>query len=276
VAAYQYRKQTCGWCKRTRTIRSFAQGETTCRDCQGGQERAAEAGIPVRHGEGARHCPQCGGAKRYSFTDPQRSEFPRNGLGTLHRWCKICNRKRQREIYRENPEPKLARSRMVNELARIDPEVLARRREYQRRSRQRMRNDPKRWAAWLADDRIRRRLKAMDEGRVVRFHPALHAGYGSRDDDAPNRLPEAPLRAWVEAVICREGDFGIERLAESMGIAERQLSGIRNAEYAQRALDLADRMLTYYDRPVEVPGYGTVWRIEDLWPVELGDEELAA
>lgn len=276
-------RRTCDWCARSLTFNCFA-GGNRCKHCCEGLAVASEHGITVRKGEGARACTVCGEVKRYSMRNGKRSQFPMNATETVgyHRYCRTCFRANLRK-YDSLPQ-RVAQRRRYEQTRQAkfaaDPKFRERRREQLRRGRrrhyQKLRNDPKRWAQILADGRIDAHLRAERAGRtVVRISPSAN-GY-VRPTGSSESLPEAPLRSWLEAVIlCKGDDVDLGVLACDLGVYERQLNGIRRAEYPRRNLGLADTMLTRYDRGVNVPGYGWVWRVEDLWPVELGEESVAA
>lgn len=277
------KKRTCVWCRRrvVADSRGFDGRERTCKYCKAGKALARQHNIEIRKGEGARECSDCGFVGRYSMTEGERSEFAMSkGAHVGHMpYCRVCACRRRRESYRRDPRAGRANALRKYYSLKEDPERYQewrqRNRGAARRYQERLRQDPERWARVLTNARIDARLRAEREGRVVRLSSARIGGY-VRPTGAHDVLPEAPLRAWLNALIFSKGnEVDYTELSYELGIAERQLRGILKAEYPHRSMSVADTMLTRYERPVDVPGYGLVWRIEDLWPVELG-EELAA
>lgn len=281
---YVYPRKTCSWCQRQVDARRFKDGRRRCQRCVDAVALADGHGISVRRGEGAKHCCQCKAVGRFS-PDPDRSQFCVTGAraGGYNVRCKTCELERVMEYTRAHPEGKQRRDERYRERLRRDPAAYARVRAVGRASSrkryQRIRKDPERWGELLANNRIYYRLKAEREGRKITriVRGGVVAGYIPSFGNGGEHLPEAPLRAWLEAVIlCKGNNLDFGALARELGTNERQLRSIRMVEYATRLLSLADTMLTYYGRPVDVPGYGWVWRVEDLWPVEFGEESIAA
>lgn len=280
---FRYPRQECSWCSRQVDARRFKNGSPKCERCERAIALADEHGVKIRRGEGAYRCCDCDEVGRFS-PKPERSSFSptTSRRGAYGVRCKPCETRRVVAYAQTHPEGKRLRDARYRERLYNDPVAYQRVREVgrasHRRHYERIRNDPERWAAMLANNRIYYHLKAEREGREITRVVRLGVVDGWKKSFGNNGegLPEAPLRAWLEAVIAkRDEDVDLGTLAAELGVAERQLNSIQRAEYPCRQLGVADRMLTLYDRPIEVPGYGVVWRIEDLWPVELG-EEMAA
>lgn len=197
-------------------------------------------GTPVM---GRKHCACCGHWRPISdFCVKQRDPVTSEPL-RLDYMCKPCGRAYRRDRYHQNPE-----------------RFLVEQREWHRLQR-----------------RLRGQKQRYPDGHGYKGHKVVEP-YIGLSGARSEMVPEAPLRAWLEVVLAREArsDNDLDAVAALLGLDVRQLMSIRRAEYPTKRWGLADRMLTRYERPVDVPGCGTVLRIEDLWPAELGELEVAA
>lgn len=159
-------------------------------------------------------------------------------------------------------------------LAAMDPErreaVLAAEKERKRRYWDAVRADPVRHERYLQDRRIDSRGRAVAEGRdIASVKVALGAYRPVMNGTTDRRLPVLPLSLWLWTVTELEvPDLGrpqgggqrddrsrtLDDLAAELGVHVRQMKTIRALEYDTVTLNLADRMLTRYGRPVVLRG----------------------
>lgn len=194
------------------------------------------------------------------------------------RWdfrCRDCRNQANRERRATmTPEQRREINQRRWERTKADPQRLARRRDNNRRAqskrnrvnpqgkraaerrwRAKVKADPERYEAYLARDRMNRRLRAEREGRPIGPARPATGGYrgsiGGRNDE---HLDPRPLQEWLEAMLAVEvrdnGDM--RRLCRELGWNDRQLRNVRSGLYETVTLHTADRLLTNYGRPVVI------------------------
>lgn len=188
------------------------------------------------------------------------STHSRNPL-RLHARCHACSRAYLRAYHAEHPdkqpgyqqryyqrhiEKKRADSRAYQRRRRADPELAPILKEQDRRSWEKMRNDPKRWAERLADQRMDYHLRAERNGQSTRqIREKTYANGNGAVKVKRVRVPVEPVAALISEWL---GEFGGQSLgehvyhghgphaagftvlAELTGLADRTLSRIVNRE----------------------------------------------
>jgi hypothetical protein len=131
-------------------------------------------------------------------------------------------------------------------------------REYERRYKERLRADPDRYAAYIADQRITYKLRRERNG--------LPIGHGQRNATARfvssagrsrKGLSPEPLVLWLERVL-QTDHRSIEEIAAVMQVDSSTLPRVLRREYETVTEGSADALVWGYGRPVKMPGDGEI------------------
>jgi len=121
-------------------------------------------------------------------------------------------------------------------------------------------NDPEEYARRLADDRLSRRMRMLEEGRTPRWSMRDAAGaYREPAGATSENTPAAPLRVWLTAYL-RETGEGRGDFAERAGLSPRRIWAVESGDQRSVSLSTADRM---------------VWNANQLVRIEPSDVEAA-
>jgi hypothetical protein len=113
-------------------------------------------------------------------------------------------------------------------------------------------DDVRRRTEKAQSSRIAYVLRAARDGRELRFQKqnAFGAWKGA---NASDRRPTDPLSIWVAAILHETG-MGETRLGEIFGTHERFVRTLRDCTYPSVGLQIADRSLCSYAKPVRIDG----------------------
>jgi hypothetical protein len=131
-------------------------------------------------------------------------------------------------------------------------------REYERRWKERLRADPERLEAYLADQRITYKLRREAKGLPVRDHGQVNAtGRWRASSGKSSPLPIEPLALWLERVVALDPRMP-EELAAAMQVHERALSRVLRREHGSVTAGTADALVWGYGKAVQMPDAATL------------------
>lgn len=182
-----------------------------------------------------------------------------NGSVLRLSWCcKACDSHRQSlrdHIMRANPETAPAWKEMRNaqqrKWRRLHREKC---RRYEREWKERLRADPERYVAYLADQRITYKIRREAKGLPMRGGQKSATGAwraAARNSVKTPQLPVEPLAFWLESLLAEDHRERAE-IAEVMQVCERILWRVQRHEYPHVTTAVADALVWGYGRPVVV------------------------
>lgn len=297
----------CVRCMTFKSRDSFAQPDgvtrrridSVCLECREVERLAREhrAEMRERHrttkeidGVLSRRCGKCREWKPLTREFYYRSKIMRDGRKDFDYYCKACQTARTSARARERladpattEKERASRRERTRRWRQRNPEHA---RALAQQYKERLKNDPVRYARMRESQRIAYRLRKERAGEKYderRQNRAVALAFRGPSGHSAFRLDAKPLREWLEAVIQREvptisnvstRDGTLRDLAGALGVHERKLLTIRRGEYETVTLTVADTLLTRYGQPVRVNGFGPVEFLWDLWP-ELAEDEAA-
>lgn len=206
---------------------------------------------------------------------------------TLSGRCRACTKVYRRAWYAANTErvkrtsaeyrarhleEKRAHDREAKRKLQADPVMAEVLRERKRKTRKKLRKDPARWARYLEDQRINRRLRAERTGQPMRMigEKAYANGNGAVPlKKGKSELPAPPLAALISEWLGEFGGLqlgnyqrndhtngndvtgaGYLQLAELTGVSDRRLRAIVRREQKVVRYAVADRICVALDTPI--------------------------
>jgi hypothetical protein len=152
-------------------------------------------------------------------------------------------------------------------------------REAHRRYMAKVRADPVRHEALLADARILYRLRRLRRGLPVR-DGGLSSAIGAYrlavgKAAQAGRLPVEPLAIWLDALMEQDGRERVE-VADAMGVGERALWSVQHREWHYVTISRADALIWGYGKPLRIPAQAVEVRLAELaafWQSAPGNGE---
>ena len=193
------------------------------------------------NGTRSAYCPACRTARKQAYQRIYRKQhrerfraYERAFRERIHSDAYLTEKVRQRN--REN----------ARKLRETHPE---RYRKADQRTYWRLRNDPARWAQWLADQRERAKDRRLRDGLPIRLASGNNGGNGGWTPagvGAPNgpQLDAMPLRLWLRREF---GGWPIHELARWLGEDDRHLGRLLNGTQQSISLHVADRIFVHAD-----------------------------